>query len=128
MGEVTVADRTEGAGADQATVVVLDGEIDSASAPAVQERLAALVPPGSRVLVDVSAVPYMSSAGLRTMLLLYRNAQAVDTTVCLVGVSTELREMMEATGFLGYFPVHDTVEDGLRELAPAQADRDGGAS
>jgi anti-sigma B factor antagonist len=80
------------------------------------------------VLVDLSAVPYMSSAGLRTMLLLYRNAQAVGTTVCLVGVSTELQEMMEATGFLGYFPVHDTVEDGLRELAPAQPNRDGGAS
>ena len=128
MGQVTVADRTEGQGGEEATVVALDGELDSASAPAVQERLAALVPSGGRVLVDLSAVPYMSSAGLRTMLVLYRNAQAVGTSVCLVGVSAELREMMEATGFLGYFPVHDTVEDGLRELAPAEPTRDGGAS
>ena len=124
MGDVTVADRTEGEGAEQATVVALDGELDSGSAPTVQERLAALVPPDGRVLVDLSAVPYMSSAGLRTMLLLYRNAQAVGTRLCLVGLSPELRQMMEATGFLGYFPVHDTVEDGLRDLG---ATRGGGS-
>jgi anti-sigma B factor antagonist len=116
MGEVTVADRTEGLGEGRATVVALDGELDSGSAPAVQERLAALVPSDGRVLVDMSAVPYMSSAGLRTMLLLYRNAQAVGTSICLVGLSPELRQMMDATGFLGYFPLHDTVEDGLRDL------------
>lgn len=122
MGEVTVADRTEGLGEGRATVVALDGELDSGSAPAVQERLAALVPSDGRVLVDMSAVPYMSSAGLRTMLLLYRNAQAVGTSICLVGLSPELRQMMDATGFLGYFPLHDTVEDGLRDLG------NGGAS
>ena len=104
------------------------GQVTVAARTAGQERLAELVPSGGRVLVDLSAVPYMSSAGLRTMLLLYRNAQAVGTSVCLVGVSTELRQMMEATGFLGYFPVHDTVEDGLRELAPAEPARDGGGS
>lgn len=122
MGEVTVADRTEGLGEGRATVVALDGELDSGSAPAVQERLAALVPSDGRVLVDMSAVPYMSSAGLRTMLLLYRNAQAVGTSICLVGLSPDLRQMMDATGFLGYFPLHDTVEDGLRDLG------NGGAS
>jgi anti-sigma B factor antagonist len=109
MAEVSVTDRTEG----PVTVVTLDGELDSASAPAVQERLTGLVQPDTRVLVDLSAVPYMSSAGLRTMLLLYRNAQAVDTSVGLVGVAPELRKMMEATGFLGFFALHDTVEDGL---------------
>lgn len=112
MGDVSVQDRTEGS----VTVVALDGELDSASAPAVQERLAELVQPDGRVLVDLTAVPYMSSAGLRTLLLLYRNAQAVNTSVGLVGVSPELRQMMEATGFLGFFALSDSVHDGLREL------------
>jgi anti-sigma B factor antagonist len=58
----------------------------------------------------------MSSAGLRTLLLLYRNAEAVNTTVGLAGVSPDLRQMMEATGFLGFFAVSDTVSDGLRDL------------
>jgi anti-sigma B factor antagonist len=113
MGEVSVQERSEG----PVTVVVLDGELDSGSAPAVQERLTGLVQPEQRVLVDLTAVPYMSSAGLRTMLMLYRTAQAVDTSVGLVGVAPELRKMMEATGFLGFFAVHDTVEDGLADLA-----------
>jgi anti-sigma B factor antagonist len=113
MGDVSVQERTEG----PVTVVVLDGELDSSSAPAVQVRLTGLVHPEQRVLVDLTAVPYMSSAGLRTMLMLYRTAQAVDTSVGLVGVAPELKKMMEATGFLGFFAVHDTVEDGLADLA-----------
>ena len=113
MGEVSVTDRTEG----PVTVVTLDGELDSASSPAVQERLTELVQPDTRVLLDLSAVPYMSSAGLRTMLLLYRNAQSVDTSVGLVGVAPELKKMMEATGFLGFFTLHDSVEDGLATAA-----------
>ena len=117
MGEVSVQERNEG----PVTVVVLDGELDSVSAPAVQERLTELVEPHGRMLVDLTAVPYMSSAGLRTMLLLYRGAQAVGTSVGLVGLSPELAQMMEATGFLGYFAVHDTVDDGLADLAPQEA-------
>ena len=113
MGDVSVQERTEG----PVTVVVLDGELDSSSAPAVQERLTEMVHPDQRVLVDLTAVPYMSSAGLRTMLMLYRTAQALDTSVGLVGVAPELKKMMEATGFLGFFAVHDTVEDGLADLA-----------
>lgn len=98
------------------TVVSLSGDLDSGSSPAVQERLRALVVSDDRVLVDLSGVPYMSSAGLRTMLLLYRQAQAVRTAVGLVGISEDLRAMMAATGFLGFFTVDDTVADGVRML------------
>lgn len=100
-------------------VVSLVGDLDSATAPEVQDELHSLVEPDGQVLVDMSGVPYMSSAGLRTMLLLYRQAQSVDTTVGLVGVAADLRNMMAATGFLGYFTVSDTVADGLRDIRAA---------
>ena len=109
MGEVTVAERQEG----PVSVVVLDGELDSSTAPAVQERLAALLRPDTRTLLDLTAVPYMSSAGLRTLLLLHRNAQAVHSSVELVGVAPELRSVMEATGFLDFFTVSDSVSEAL---------------
>lgn len=101
---------------DAVVVVALRGELDSTTAPAVQDRLQAMVHPDELLLVDLSGVPYMSSAGLRTMLLLYRLAQAINTSVGLVGVSDELRSMMAATGFLDYFPVSDTVDEGVRAI------------
>jgi anti-sigma B factor antagonist len=101
-------------------VVSLCGDLDSGTAPAVHERLRALLPADGRVLVDLSGVPYMSSAGLRTMLLLHRQARATRTAVALAGLSPDLRGMMEATGFLGYFTVDDTVAAGVRGLEAAR--------
>lgn len=97
-------------------VVTLTGDIDSSSAAEVQEHLREEVQPGRRVLIDLSGVPYMSSAGLRTMLLLHRHAQAADCAVGLVGVSDELRGLMSATGFLSFFSVGDTVDECLAGL------------
>jgi anti-sigma B factor antagonist len=61
-------------------------------------------------------VAYMSSAGLRMMLLLYRHALGKDSRIALVGLSEEIRDTMSATGFLDFFVVSDTVDSGLALL------------
>src|SRR3982751_3317532 len=97
---------------DSVTVCSLAGSLDSRSAPALPED--------GRVLLDLTEVTFVSSAGLRTMLLIYRQAQCVDTTVALVGLSDQLREVLSATGFLGFFVVADSVDHGLAELRVPQ--------
>jgi anti-sigma B factor antagonist len=101
------------------TVVALRGDLDSATAPGVQERLRGLLPTTPALLLDLTRVPYMSSAGLRTMLLLYRQAQCLSTAVGLVGVSPDLQAMMAATGFLRFFRIEPTVAEGVAALGPA---------
>lgn len=118
---VEIRKRTVGA----AVVAQLSGDLDSRSAPAAQERLVALVAPAGRLLVDLTDVPYMSSAGLRTMLLVYRQAQCVDTAVALVGLNAELRSVLAATGFLDFFVVRDSVRDGLEALGAGGDVREG---
>ncbi|TDQ46900.1 STAS domain-containing protein [Actinorugispora endophytica] len=100
----------------EVTVVSVLGDLDGRSAPAAQDRLLGLIPSGGRVLIDMTGVPYMSSAGLRTMLLVYRRAQAVNGAIALAGVSPELRSVMSATGFLEFFTISDTVRRGIEEL------------
>jgi anti-sigma B factor antagonist len=108
-----VPDRT----ADQVVVIELEGELDSRSAPAVQQRVVRQLEHGGRLLLDVTALTYVSSAGLRTLLLAYRRAVAAGGRVALTGVSTELAEIMQATGFLHFFDCFETVADGLSALA-----------
>ena len=45
----------------------------------------------------------MSSAGLRSMLLIYRAAKAKDAKVVLAGINKDIRSSMSATGFLTFF-------------------------
>ena len=108
-------------------VIGLQGDLDSRSAAAAQEQILALLPAGERVLIDLSGVPYVSSAGLRIMLLIYRQAQCIDSSVALVGLSDELRSVMSATGFLGFFTVADGLAAGLRALGAAEPVRSGAA-
>ena len=94
-------------------VVAVAGELDGKTAPEAQSLILPLAEPGCKLLIDMSAVPYMSSAGLRMMLLIYRQISGNDGQAILVGLSDEIRDVMEVTGFLDYFETRDTYEDGL---------------
>ena len=102
---------------EQIQVVEIIGEIDGHTAPVAQERILPLAGPGCRILIDLSQLTYMSSAGLRTMLMIYRSISGNDDAkVVLTGLSNDLRDIMNVTGFLSFFTVHDTYEDGLAAL------------
>lgn len=104
-------------------VISLAGDLDGRFAATVQEQVLPSLPRDERILLDLTKVPFVSSAGLRTMLLIYRHAQVVNSSVALVGLSHELRSVLAATGFLGFFVVADTVADGVEALAKTELKR-----
>ena len=98
------------------TVVELAGDVDSNTAPTVQEKVLSLAQSESKILLDLSDVAYMSSAGLRMLLLLYRRVSAQEGQLVLVGLSEEIQDTMFATGFLDFFTTCNTLESGLEAL------------
>ncbi|MFG6193650.1 STAS domain-containing protein [Nonomuraea sp. JJY05] len=100
----------------EVTVISLDGQLDSETAPRVQQDLQALFPEEGLVVLDLSRTLYMSSAGLRVLLLIYRQAQHGTVRLALTGLSPDVRAIMEATGFLGFFTVVESVEQGVEAL------------
>lgn len=91
--------------------------MDGKTASQVQQEVLPLIPEGGKMLVDLTQVPYMSSAGLRTLLLIYRQAQGKGSKIALSGLSEDISDTMEATGFLDYFVVTNDVASGLEALA-----------
>ncbi|SRR6266496_4555827 len=98
------------------TVVAINGELDGRTAPLAQEQIVPLYQPGSKMILDMSRVTYMSSAGLRLLLLLYRQVSGAQGRIVLVGLSEELQDTMSATGFLAYFTTCDTLDAGIAAL------------
>lgn len=98
-------------------IATVSGEIDGKTAPQVQSELLAALQDGSGLIVDMRGVTYLSSAGLRMLLLLYRQIAAKKGKVVLVGVSEEIRDTMSMTGFINFFTLADTQEAGLIALA-----------
>jgi anti-sigma B factor antagonist len=100
----------------EVAVVVLDGILDSRTAVGVQEELDQVTAQHGLVLLDLSRMSYLSSAGLRVLLLLYREAERTGVRVVLAGVAAEVHEVMAATGFADFFTMVDTVDDGVEVL------------
>lgn len=95
------------------TVITIQGELDGKTVPLAQEQIEPLLLAGSKILVDMSDVDYMSSAGLRLVLLLHRKLTQLQGQLVLVGLSEELRDTMSATGFLEYLTTCESLDEGI---------------
>ena len=101
---------------DAATVVDIRFDIDAKTAPGLQERILPLIAAERPLILEMSGVTYMSSAGLRVLLTTYRTATSKNARLVLSGLSEELRDMMSATGFLGFFVTFDTLDGAIESL------------
>ncbi|MCW5205396.1 anti-sigma factor antagonist [Desulfobulbus sp. F5] len=103
--------------ADKVTLVITCGFIDGKTAPAFQTKMLEVLCEADIVLLDLSQVSFMSSAGLRAMLVTHQQTQQGQSkTVALAALPDGIRDNMEATGFLPFFQVFDTVEAGFQGL------------
>ncbi len=101
---------------DEITVVEVAGDIDGSTAPVAQAKILPLATPNCNILLDMSKVPYMSSAGLRMLLSTYRQLASRNGHIVLVGLSDEIQDTMSVTGFLKFFTTCATVQEGVEAL------------
>jgi anti-sigma B factor antagonist len=108
-----ISTRTEDEGY---TVIEINGAIDGSSAPILREAIEQVTQDSQELLLDMQNVHFMSSAGLRVMLLLHRHLQQNDGRVVLVGMLEPIYDAMEATGFLKYFETAPDIDTGKEVL------------
>jgi anti-sigma B factor antagonist len=97
-------------------VVELQGELDANTSPVAQQQILPLATSGSRILLDMSGVSFMSSAGLRLLLSTYRQVASQGGTVALAGLSEDLKDTMSMTGFLSFFNLYETADSGVQAM------------
>ncbi|MGB3208999.1 MAG: anti-sigma factor antagonist [Crinalium sp.] len=100
----------------QVTMIEMVGDVDASTAPLVQQQVLPLAQPDAKIILDMTQVPYMSSAGLRMLLSLYRQVGAKKGQLVLVGLVEQIKDTMSITGFLDFFTTCDTLESGLQTL------------
>ena len=99
---------------DGITVVEVKGRIDSTTAPALGERLTANLQAAKvRLLLDLSRLEYISSAGFRILLLAAKRADEAGSRLVLCGVSGKVRQLFDLGGFLDLFTIVGSREEGI---------------
>ena len=91
---------------EQHALVTFTGTIDGRTAPEAQAAVEPLLETFTVLVLDLTDVTYMSSAGLRVLLLIHRHLAARSGKAILVGLSEQLTDTMQVTGFLPFFETH----------------------
>lgn len=98
------------------SVFSVSGVIDGSTAPQLLSQLLPRLPVGASCILDLSQVPFMSSAGLRTLLNVHRSVTAGNGRLILTGMIDDISDTMSATGFLTFFETAATAAEGLVRL------------
>jgi anti-anti-sigma factor len=97
-----IAQETEG----EAVILALTGQLDSSAAQSAETTLSAALGAGSPQLVlDMSGLDYISSAGLRVLLVVAKKAQQAKGKMALCGLSPNVREVFSVSGFDTIFSI-----------------------
>jgi anti-sigma B factor antagonist len=92
-------------------VIRVSGQVDSKSSAELRDYLEKEVTGSNAVALELSAVPFMSSAGLRTLLTLYRQTQTLGVPLALVSLQAPIVDTMKITGFYQHFTVYSSVNE-----------------
>jgi len=100
-------------------VVVLGiaGRIDATNAGAFEGKLLGLIAAGERrFVVECSRLDYISSAGLRTLLVAAKRLAPTGGKLALSAPKELIKEILDIAGFSSIFPIYRTHEDALTAL------------
>ena len=85
---------------NEVTIVAAGGRLDVMGAPELETSCKKLIAEGAKqLLLDMASVEYISSAGLRTLLVLAKAMKIADGTLVLCNLTSAVREVMEISGF-----------------------------
>jgi len=101
-------------------VFSLAGRLDSLSSPILEEQLRPLLESeegGARVVFDCRELSYVSSAGLRVLLMTRRSLGDRGGGVALSGLSSPVHDLLRLAGLDAILPIAASVDEAAALLA-----------
>ncbi len=97
--------------------VLVSGRIDGSNAAAFEEAAKAAMEDSDRaVVMDLEKLSYISSAGLRVLLMIAKSLSGRGAKLVLCSLSDQIREVVEISGFDKIIPVRASRADALASL------------
>lgn len=102
---------------DDIRVVSLEGRLDSSSSGEVMDQLSSLVNAGAtRLVVNLKDLSYISSAGLRSILVAAKLAKTLNGDMRLCEANSLVSEILDRSGFSNLITLDLREEDAIRAL------------
>ena len=102
----------------QGNVIVSPGEpVDHENVDDFESRLIPSVEEASRsagnLIIDFRNVDYMTSVGLRVLMMAAKEAESIAVKVLVTGMNKTMREIFHISGFENVFVIHESLDSAL---------------
>jgi anti-sigma B factor antagonist len=98
-------------------VMAVKGRLDAHTSKEFETRLIAPIDQGAKqIIVDFAEMDYISSAGLRVLLLAARKLSDGDGKIALCGLKPAIKTVFDIAGFSNIFPIYASLPEARNNL------------
>jgi len=95
-------------------VLFVSGRMDAESAPQFEQKSNACIEEGvTSLVVDLGALTYISSMGLRSFISVAKTLQDKGGALRICRLTGLVKQVFEITGLISTFPIYESVESAL---------------
>jgi len=100
---------------EKCMIIGIKGRLDTINYSILEKRLTELLDQNiDRILINCAQMDYVSSSGLRILLMALKRITMVKGKFVLCNLQENIREIFEISGFTTIFEIHPNEEDALR--------------
>ena len=100
---------------DQCVIIGIEGRLDTTNYTVLEKKLVELVDNHQdKILVECSKMDYISSSGLRILLMALKKITLMKGKFALCSLQENIHEIFEISGFTSIFEIHPSREDALK--------------
>jgi anti-sigma B factor antagonist len=97
-------------------IIQISGKLDSNTSPEFETKLMSFINSGeSKILLDCKDLDYISSAGLRVLLLAAKVLKNSGGKIVLSSLKEHIHEVFNIAGFTSIFPIYPTSEEAIKD-------------
>jgi anti-anti-sigma factor len=105
------------AGKPEVNVVRISGRLDATTCEAAQPVLLGALDKGAAgIVLNMASLDYISSAGLRIMLMLMKKAAADVKLIAIVGIQPPIYKIFKISALDKFFHFFENEDEAVREL------------
>ncbi len=98
-------------------LIHVEGRLDAITSVEFEKEVMPMIQQsGNPVLIDFGKLDYISSAGLRALLIIAKEMKKVDNALALCCLNQAITEIFNISGFQTIFPIYPTIEEGVSSL------------
>ncbi len=99
---------------NEVKVLAFEGRLDTQTSPDAQQQLTRLIEEGeTKILVNLEKLDYISSAGLRVLLVVAKQLKTTDGELRICSLNEVVKEVFDISGFDMILPISASESEAL---------------